>query len=263
MGNIRDIFIKFGNDYLKEYKLNQEQLKFYHDILSCKTKDNGYHIYKCNHCNNKVFIYNSCNSRYCPNCSEYKRLLWINNHKDDIINTKYLHVVLSIPPELHQVFYQNKLVCYNLLMKVSSKTIQELSKGTLGILSIMHTWTQIGNYHPHIHMLVTDGYLLDNKWIDNININISKLEKVFRNNLLEELRNTKLTFYNDLEYLNDKLNYLEYLDKLKDIRFICYKKNPFNGVDSVYEYLSKYVYRVCMTNDKILRINNKSVSRYE
>lgn len=257
---IQDVFKKFGNIYLEKYNPNYLQLSVFNKIINCKTDKMGYHIYECNECHKRVYTYNSCRDRHCPNCGEYKRILWINNHKKDIIDVNYLHVVFTIPRELRKIFYYNQEVCYNILLKVSSDVIINSSKYQIGLVSMLHTWSQTANYHPHIHMILTDGGIYLNKWIDHINLDMDKIEKEFRYRLLKELKRDDLKFYGNISYLNNELSYYEYLDKLKDIRFICYKKSPFNNVDSVYEYLSKYVYRVCMTNDRIIDITNDRVT---
>src|SRR6266576_4148038 len=52
---------------------------------------------------------------------------------------------------------------YPLLMKAAADSIIEIARdpryvgATVGVLAVLHTWTQQLIYHPHVHCLVTGG----------------------------------------------------------------------------------------------------------
>ncbi len=260
MNTIQEIFQKFGKSYKEQYSMSIEQSKVFYSILECKTKKLGGHVYKCPKCNDIVYSYNSCNNRHCPNCQDYKKEVWIDKHKQDILNVSYYHIVFTIPSELYKIFYQNKKVCYNLILNVSKETIIELFKDiTPGIISMLHTWTQVEAYYPHVHMIVTKGGIKNHKWIDYEEIPLEKLEKKFKNKLIKKLKKVELNFYKDLEYLSNKEYLSKYLDNLINKKWDCYCKKPFDNIESVYKYLAKYVYKVCISNERIVKINKKSV----
>ena len=62
---------------------------------------------------------------------------------------------------------------YALLMKAAADAIVELARdrrhvgATVGVLAVLHTWTQQLLYHPHVHCLVTGGGVSDDgaNWI--------------------------------------------------------------------------------------------------
>lgn len=60
--------LKLGfSDYLKESgKQPYEHYKVANDIMSCRTPEQGGHIHKCDTCDNKVIMYNSCSNCHCP-----------------------------------------------------------------------------------------------------------------------------------------------------------------------------------------------------
>ena len=66
----------------------------------------------------------------------------------------------------------NTKICYDILFKATSEAILELSNDSkwlgakVGITSVLHTWGQTLEFHPHIHSIVTGGGLANNKWIE-------------------------------------------------------------------------------------------------
>lgn len=52
---------------------------------------------------------------------------------------------------------------YGLLMSATAAAIMELARdpryvgAIVGIMAVLHTWTQRLDYHPHVHCLVTGG----------------------------------------------------------------------------------------------------------
>ena len=52
---------------------------------------------------------------------------------------------------------------YAALMQAAALSIVELARdkryvgGTVGVLAVLHPWTQQLVYHPHVHCLVTGG----------------------------------------------------------------------------------------------------------
>ena len=169
---IRQAFNKFGDKYLTQYYPNYDQKKVFNRITVCKTEKLGTRIYECDKCGHRIFTYNSCKDRHCPTCQDYKKEVWIEKHKHEILDVTYFHVVTTVPAELHVVFYHNKEKMYNLLFKVSSETIKELSEdekylgAKVGITAMLHTWSLKTLYHPHIHMIVTGGGINNNnEWI--------------------------------------------------------------------------------------------------
>ena len=257
---VQEVFKKFGHTYT--YPMNREQRNIFYSIMSCKTKQRGTHTYTCKCCKKDIITYNSCHNRHCPNCGDFKKEVWIEERRKDILNVEYLHMVCSIPNEALSLFIQNKRITYDILIKSASEAIQELIynkyKIRAGIISILHTWNNVADYYPHIHMIVTKGGVRNRCWkeVDN-QIDIEKLENVYKRKVIQKLMKEKIKFYNKMEKYQEKKE--EYLLSLLDKKWDCYGKEPFKGIEEVIEYLGKYIYKVCMMNERIEKINKKSV----
>lgn len=265
----KQVFNKFGKDYLRMYQPNYEQRKAFNKISTCKTEEQGTRIYECSECGHKIFTYNSCKDRHCPHCQDYKKEVWISKHKNEILDITYFHVVTTVPAELHVIFYHNQKEMYNLLFKAATETIMELCEdekylgAKVGITSMLHTWSQQANYHPHIHMIVTGGGINKlGKWVeskDNFFLPVHVISRKFRGKLLAFIKEADLKFYGEYEYLNDQNNLNNYLSPLYNKEWVCYCKEPFNNVSSVYEYLGRYAFRVCMSDERIKNVTDTHV----
>lgn len=105
---IRDIFIKYGNEYIKKHSLSKNEWKVYNSIINCKTKELGYHICICKDCGEQYLGLKSCRNRHCPMCQSYAREKWINNESSYLLDSKYFHIVTTVPYELNEIFLYNK-----------------------------------------------------------------------------------------------------------------------------------------------------------
>lgn len=264
---VQEIFNKFGYKYLTTYKPSREQLQTFNDIKNCHTKRFGGRIYKCKECGYSEYHYNSCRNRFCPNCQAYRASKWIDNHEEEILDIDYYHVVMAVPVELRTIFYHNQQVMYDKLFKISSDILLEVFSKYLnieiGITSMLHTWSQRMEYHPHMHMIITAGGVNNlGKWvdIDSKQIPIDKIRKLFRDRLVKVIKTSnKIKMYGSYEYLNNKDNLFKYLDELYNQDFVCYLKK-YDNIETIYEYLGKYAYKVCISNERIVKITDTRVT---
>jgi len=77
-------------------------------------------------------------------------------------------VVFTLPHELSWLALQNKQVVYDLLFRTSAATLREVAADAkqlgagIGVLSVLHTWSQNLQHHPHVHCVVPAGGLSPN-----------------------------------------------------------------------------------------------------
>ena len=265
---IQDIFLKYGDEYVEKHNLSNNQWKVFNAIRNCGTKNLGYHICTCEECGEEYFGYNSCRNRHCPMCQNYAREKWIQKESSYLLDSKYFHIVTTVPYELNEIFLYNQKICYNILFKATSESILKLANdpkwlgAKVGITSILHTWGQTMEFHPHIHSIVTGGGLKNNQWIScdkNYLFKVQVLSSLFRGKFLSYLKHN----HSDL-ILNDKLkdikSFNKFLEPLYNKTWITYIEPPKGKAENVIEYVGRYSFRVAISNKRIKNISNGKVT---
>jgi len=261
---IQDIFINYGDEYIQKHNLSKEQWKVFNSIRNCGTKELGYHICTCEECGEEYFGYNSCRNRHCPMCQNYAREKWIQKESSYLLDTKYFHIITTVPFELNEIFMYNKKLCYNILFKATSESILELAKdpkwlgAKVGITSLLHTWGQTMEYHPHIHSIVIGGGLNNNKWVS------CNKDYLFKVQVLSSLFKKKFLYYLKHEFDNLVLNnelkdiktFNKFLEPLYNKTWITYIEPPKGKTENVIEYVGRYSFRVAISNERIKNIDN-------
>ena len=102
-----------------------------------------------------------------------KKEEWILVKEQDVFPFQYFHAVFTLPDILNPVVIRNKKLLYNLLFQTVKKTLLSVSReekyfgAKIGFFSILHTWGQKLNLHPHIHCVIPGGGYSEKKkkWI--------------------------------------------------------------------------------------------------
>src|SRR5271166_2251775 len=185
-------------------------------ITRCRTDALGGHRDQCSHCEHSVISYNSCRNRHCPKCQGNARERWLEARHRELLPSPYAHVVFTLPAQLAPLALQNKKLIYDLLFRTSAATLLEVAcdprhlGAEIGFFSVLHTWDQRLQLHPHVHCVVPAGGLsLDHThWIHtrySFFLPIKVLSRVFRGKFVAALRRAyskvELRFYVDLKRL--------------------------------------------------------------
>ena len=264
---IQDIFKLYGDEYIKNHNLSKEQWKVFNSIRNCGTKNSGYHICTCEDCGKKYFDYNSCRNRHCPMCQNYAREKWIQKESSYLLDSKYFHIITTVPYELNKIFLYNQKICYNILFKATSEAILELSEdpkwlgAKVGITSILHTWGQTMEFHPHIHSIVTGGGLKNNHWVScdkDYIFKVQVLGSLFRGKFLYYLKHEFDNFI--LKDIKDLKAFNKFIEPLYNKSWITYIEPPKSKAENIIEYVGRYSFRVAISNDRIKNIENGNVT---
>src|ERR1700680_3848295 len=88
-------------------------------IARCRTAALGGHLDECTRCGHRAISYNSCRNRHCPKCPTSARERWIAARQRELLSTRYVHVVFTLPRELAPLTLQNKKIIFDLLFRAS------------------------------------------------------------------------------------------------------------------------------------------------
>src|SRR5258705_2380460 len=137
------------------------------DIIACRTEALGADLWCCPKCGTLVSVFHSCKNRHCGQCNGARTQAWLEQRQAEILPIPYFHVTVTVPAGLRTALRSNQTVGYGALIKIAAQSIIELARdprwvgGTVGVLAVLHTWTQQLHLHPHVHCLVTGGGLSD------------------------------------------------------------------------------------------------------
>ncbi len=246
----------------QNFKLCKEQLKAVHSIVQCRTHLMGGYINQCDHCGQEQQAYRSCRNRHCPKCQYTKQLQWVEQIKSNLPQTRYSHIVFTVPESLKALFYINQRLCYSMLFKAASESLKEvglmpnLLGAETGSVSILHTWGQSLVYHPHIHMIVPSGGLsVDGmEWISSAKdffLPVKVLGKVFRRKFCENLERQ----WDSKIKVPEKWKHQDYLhlkNRLYEKNWNVNAEEVRGGVKTVINYLGNYIHRIAISNHRIV-----------
>src|SRR5271165_288238 len=275
---VADLIRAAGDAFIERNRhwLRWKHVKVLLAIQRCRTAALGGHLDECTRCGHRAPIsYNSCRDRHCPKCQIAARERWIAARRRELLPTRYLHVVFTLPHRLAPLVLQNKKVLYGLLFRTSAETLLEVARNPkrlgakIGFFSVLHTWSQKLNIHPHVHCVVPAGGLSPDhtRWVrsrDNYFLPKEVLREVFRGKFVAALKqafqNGQLNFQGDLKLLAQPKIFAAWLRPLYRQDWVDYLKPPFGGPEYVLQYLGRYTHRVAISNHRLLALVDGQVT---
>src|ERR1700681_4650995 len=128
---VADIIRSASTDFIERNRswLRWTHLKVLRAIARCRTAALGGHLDECTRCGHRATIsYNSCRNRHCPKCQTGARERWIAARQKELLPTRYVHVVFTLPRHLAPLVLQNTKVIYDLLLRTSAETLLEVAR---------------------------------------------------------------------------------------------------------------------------------------
>lgn len=264
---VADIVRPVAEEFLDSFEYTAWQKKALRDILACRTSALGGHLKVCDRCGHEVPTYNSCRNRHCPKCQSIAQARWIEERKERILPTHYFHLVFTLPAELRPLAKKHPKPVYDLLIKTAARTLLTIAGdqrhlgATPAISVVLHTWTRELHLHPHAHVIISGGGLSpDDRWIPTSRdylFPVRVLSRLFRNEFLAGVR--RLLESGDV-IPPETMDAVTTLNRLGKIDWVVYAKPPFGGPGNVYEYLGRYTHRVAISHQRLLHLDEDSVT---
>jgi hypothetical protein len=183
--------------------------------------------------------------------------------------------VFTLPRELAPLALQNKRVIYGLLFRASADTLLEVARdprhlgAEIGFFSVLHTWDQRLQHHPHVHCVIAAGGLAPDHcaWVSSPRtffLPVKALGRVFRGKFVTGLktafREGKLEFHGHLASLAEPRSFAAWLRLLFRHHWVVYSKPPFTGPEHALRYLGAYTHRVGIANSRLVALAEGQVS---
>jgi hypothetical protein len=236
----------------------------------------GGHVDQCTDCGHRAISYNSCRNRHCPKCQGQVRDRWLAARRSELLATPYAHVVFTLPHQLAPLALQNKKVIYGLLFRCSADTLIDIAAdpkhlgAEIGFFSVLHTWNQKLQHHPHVHCVVAAGGLSQNHshWVhprkDKFFLPVAVLSKVFRGKFIEAIQQAhasgQLQFHGLLRGMAQPKLFRSFIRQLYIPRWVVYCKPAFGGPEQVLRYLGAYTHRVAISNRRLVAFEDGKVT---
>ena len=265
---LADYFERWWNTYIKTPKhyITPEQYKAAAAIRSCRTAALGVDHYVCKECGEVSQVYHSCKNRFCPTCSWKDTMEWADRIKDQMLDIPHRHVVFTIPHQLNNLIKDNKWELLSALFKAAAEAIKDwmMYKYKLkpGIISVLHTFGEKKQLHPHIHMILSWGGINKNYGTEQIKgeyINYEFIQSKFRCKFEDKL--VELFDSKALEHkFTDRIDFLKFIKRTNKnswkIRFEKAMENP----EQVIRYIGRYSKRACISEYKITNMEGENIT---
>ena len=258
MVTVAEIFRQYGPAYRATHAdcLLPSHLRVMWCIEHCRSEALGGHLYVCEACGERVYSYHSCRNRHCNQCQDDKAQEWLAAQQALLLPVPYFLVTFTLPEELRAVAYANQQVVYNLLFRSAAEALQELAAdprfvgGQIGIMGVLHTWTRALLFHPHVHFLVPGGGLdfVNERWWPARNhffVRVEPLGILFRAKMRDGLKKAGL--------------YAKIPADAWQKAWVVHSQSVGYGGKAV-EYLADYVFRVGISNSRIVKLENDEVT---
>ena len=259
MIEVADVFRRFAPDYLAAHGASMlpSHRRAIDDIVACRTEALGGHLWRCDQCGAEIFACHSCKNRSCPKCHTDQTGRWLRARQAEMLSSPYFHVTVTVPDELREVMRANQRDGYAILMTAAAEAIIELARdphyvgGTVGVLAVLHTWTQQLDFHPHVHCLVTGGGVSDDGRLwhparDSFLVPVKALARLVRGKLRAAFAARRPD--------------LVLSESLWSRPWVVHCTAWGKGEQAVLDYLARYVFRVAITNSRIVDLDDQAVT---
>lgn len=259
MNTITDIFRAYGPEYLEHFgnTMPENHQKVINAIINCRTAHYGLSVYQCNDCHDLHRVFRSCGNRHCPACQNHKTKHWLQWQLERQLPAPHFLITFTVPEEVRPVMRSNQRIAYNALFKASSDALRLLAAdhrhvgGDLpGFYGILHTWGRTLAFHPHIHYIVTGGAIskTDAQWHpsgSSFYVPIKALSKIYKAKFRDALQEADL-----LHHVPDEVWITPWNVNIQAV----------GNTEQTLGYLAPYVFKVAISNSRILKVENRQVS---
>ena len=254
--HVSDILAQFLPAYRQQHGVSHQQAKSCQHIMDCQTAKLGIQKWQCNNCDYERLHYCSCRDRHCPRCQGQKRQQWVQSQQAQVINTRYFHIVFTLPHELNVITHYAQSELYSALFQAVWQTLDKFAhnrkrfNGQLGLTMVLHTWGQTLSQHIHIHCLVPGGVLdIRDHWQSvktDYLFPVKALSNVFKAKMLQALRSRNVS--------------IPKADKLMATPWCVYSKACFTKPETVIKYLSRYTQKGMLSEARLQCVDEQNVT---
>jgi len=267
---IQEIMKKAFDGYERTHKLPFYVRKAAKALMQCRTAELGGHVQACPEGHYQRQWYNSCRHRFCPQCNWIRIEQWLEKQKGRILACAHYHMIFTLPHELNELWLLNVKTMTNLLFSCVRDTLFEIFSDTRhiggkpGIIATLHTWSQTMILHPHIHCLITEGGLHDNRWMSTKQkgylLPIRAVMALFRGKFLARM---DAAVQRELITLPDTMTVQQWKNmknKLGRTKWNVHIRERYDHGQGILIYLARYIRGGAISNGRIASFTDERVA---
>jgi hypothetical protein len=185
-----------------------------------------------------------------------------------VLPIPYFHVTFTTDHALNRLIENNQQVMLDTLFWAVSQTIKEYGEkelgGQVGVTAVLHTWGQTMIPHVHIHCIVTGGGLSqDGQRFEQSGetylFDVVALSARYRERLCRKIKRLYRAGKLKLVGPAAEMDVEQIAKEIRAKKWEVFIKG-FEKVEKLYEYLSRYVHQVAISNHRILHIDRREKS---
>ncbi|MDP2619450.1 MAG: transposase [Hyphomicrobiales bacterium] len=258
MGAIQEIFRRHGPAYRTEFgeMMPVSHARVIEAIIDCRSAASGSILYQCEDCGEPQVAARCCGNRHCPVCQQGKAEQWLCRQLERRSPTPYFMLTFTVPASLREFLRRHPREGYAALFAASAGAIKTLAADdkhlgadTPGFFGVLHTWGRQLQYHPHIHYVVPGGGFdsHDGRWHAadrGFYLPVRALSPIFRAKFRDAMADAGLLAEIDacVWAVNWNVN--------------C---QPVGDAQASLQYLSRYVFKVGISEGRIVRADDAQV----
>jgi len=275
--DVAEVFRKHISEYRRFHRLSSEQAKAVQAIVDCRTPALGGVVKMCSACQKWEFCYKPCKNRHCPQCGTFEKAQWLEAQKIWLLPIPYYHVVFTIDHVFNPLVAYNAEFLYSLLIQTAAQLLKEYGHkylgGEIGFSLVLHTWGQTMQFHPHLHVMVTGGALVSTNSTqrvsgpDGYRWQAASREFLFPVKLLShEFRErfcaavARAGQAGTLETQEAQLDVAAMVSAAQGKAWEVFIQAPFFGPENLLDYLGRYIFRIAISNHRLVAVERNQVS---
>lgn len=170
---IQDIFNDNWDEYLTangQKNIRKTVLKNVALMRKCKSLELGMNWFECPNCGKFYVCMHTCKSMFCPTCGAKRRDKISANVAKKVLDVPHRQLVFTVPAELRSFFrkYREQIsLIFNAVNETLTSVVKDKAPLTYkkkqrrpGFIAFLHTFGRDLKWHPHIHSLPFDSFLV-------------------------------------------------------------------------------------------------------
>ena len=269
---LAEVFRQVWEDFLNRFNPSSAQRRFESNITKCRTPAMGGQLERCNQCSQERGVYDSCRDRHCPKCGLLTRAEWREKRQAETMPIDYYHVV-NKAPGMEGIARDNPELVLDLLLWAAAEALKTIAANPkylgaqIGFYQQLHTSSQMLEFHPHVHCLVSGGGLSPDgqQWVScqegflPKRILTARFRRLVLNGVKKLFEAGKLQFFGEQAHLSDRVAFGRHLAKAKAKNWNVSVKRPIGGPEQVLDYMNRHAQSVAIANDRLLYIKDGRV----